>query len=93
MLENCRKAKVAGRCNSVTSALMSVKSGVGIAPLPIPLGLADGDLRLLFKLANVSMSHFLLTHPDLRRMPRIKAFFDYMTAENAAVRRALTGAK
>jgi DNA-binding transcriptional LysR family regulator len=93
MLENCRTAKVVGRCNSVTSALIAVKSGVGIAPLPIQVGSEDGDLQLLLKLATVSMSHFLLTHPDLRRMPRIMAFFDYMTAQNSAVRRPLTGAK
>jgi DNA-binding transcriptional LysR family regulator len=93
MSANCGKAKVAGHCDSVTSALMSVKSGVGIAPLPIPLGSADADLRLLLTLPNITMSHFLLTHPDLRRMPRIKAFFDFMATETTAVRHALTGAK
>ncbi len=90
---NRRKAKVTGRCNSVTSALMSVRSGVGIAPLPIPLGAADADLRLLLTLPNITISHYLLTHPDLRRMPRIEAFFEFMAEENAAVRRALTGTK
>ena len=93
MSANCGKAKVAGRCNSVTSALMTVRSGVGIAPLPIPTGSADADLRLLLTLPNITMSHFLLTHPDLRRMPRIKAFFDFMAAEIISVRHALTGTK
>lgn len=33
----------------------------------------------------------LLTHPDLRRTPRVSAFFDFITEEIEALRPILTG--
>jgi DNA-binding transcriptional LysR family regulator len=87
----CKGAKIVGRSSSVTGMLMSVKSGVGIAPLPLPLGRSDADLELLLMIPEVSTGIYLLTHPDLRSMPRIIAFFDFMKAEHQTVRRALIG--
>lgn len=89
--EVCKKAKIAGRSNSVSGVLMSAKSGVGIAPLPIPLGTIDADLELQLKLPKITTGIYLLAHPDLRQMPRINAFFDFINTELDAVRGALVG--
>lgn len=87
----CSKAKVAGRSNSLSGMLMSVRSGVGIAPLPLPLGASDADLQLLVKIPKVSTGVYLLVHPDLRQTPRIEAFFEFINTERETVRRALSG--
>jgi DNA-binding transcriptional LysR family regulator len=87
----CKAAKIAGRSNSLSGMLMSVKSGVGIAPLPLPLGSSDADLELLIEIPKITTGVYLLAHPDLRQMPRINAFFEFMNSERETVRRALSG--
>jgi len=87
----CESAKIAGRSNSLSGMLMSVKSGVGIAPLPIPVAMLDADLDLLLRIPKAVTSIYLLAHPDLRQMPRVSAFFDFMNAEIDRVRKALSG--
>jgi hypothetical protein len=39
----------------------------------------------------LARSWFLLTHPDLRRTPRIAAFVDHVLEDIPALRRALIG--
>jgi hypothetical protein len=41
--------------------------------------------------AKLSRSWRLLTHPDLRRTPRVAAFFDFIVAEREALKSILTG--
>ncbi|HZP75292.1 MAG TPA: LysR family transcriptional regulator [Pseudolabrys sp.] len=88
------RAKVAARSNSVPGLMMTVKSGVGIAPLPLPL--ADRETELVCMLGPVPGLYsqiYLLTHPDLRQTPRIRAFFDFIIAELDRVRPLLTAGK
>jgi DNA-binding transcriptional LysR family regulator len=72
---------------------MTVKSGAGLAPLPVPLAVRETDLvSLLGPLPGLYSPIYLLTHPDLRHMPRIRAFFDFIIAEIDSVRAVLTAA-
>jgi DNA-binding transcriptional LysR family regulator len=85
-------ATVAGRSNSVPGLLLTVRSGLGLAPLPVPLAARDPDLvRVLGPLPGLFSPIYLLTHPDLRHSPRVSAFFDYIIAELEAVRPLLIG--
>jgi DNA-binding transcriptional LysR family regulator len=85
-------AEVAARNNSVLGLVYAVKSGIGLAPLPTALGDAEGDLvRVLGPIPELARSWRLLTHPDLRRTPRVSAFFDFITGELDALRPILTG--
>lgn len=85
------KATIAARSNTVPGLMMTVKSGVGIAPLPIPLAEREPELvRVLGPLPGLLSHIYLLTHPDLRQTPRIRAFFDFIIAELDSVRRVLT---
>jgi DNA-binding transcriptional LysR family regulator len=85
-------AKITARNNSVLGLLYAVKSGVGIAPLPTALGEAESDLvRVLGPIPELARSWRLLTHPGLRRTPRIIAFFDFIAEEIEALRPILTG--
>jgi DNA-binding transcriptional LysR family regulator len=85
-------AIVTARSNSVLGLVALVKSGVGVGPLPTALGDAEADLvRVMGPIPELTRSWRLLTHPDLRRAPRIAAFFDFVVEEREALKAILTG--
>jgi DNA-binding transcriptional LysR family regulator len=84
-------ARVVARSNTVPGLLMTVKSGAGLAPLPVPLGMREADLvSVLGPVPGLYSPIYLLTHPDLRQMPRIRTFFDFIIAEIDSVGPVLT---
>lgn len=86
------EAEVVARINSVLGLVSAAKSGIGLAPLPTALGDAEPDLeRVLGPVPELTRSWRLLTHPDIRRTPRVSAFFDFINDEIAALRPILTG--
>jgi DNA-binding transcriptional LysR family regulator len=75
-------AAVTARCNQIIAMLLSVKSGVGIGPLPVHIGDMEDDLvRVLDPVPESKSSTYLLVHPDLRNVPRVRALFDFMVSE------------
>jgi len=85
-------AKIAARNNSVLGLMYAVKSGVGIGALPTPIADSEPDLvRVLGPIPELARSWRLLTHPDLRRAPRIAAFFDFIIGQREALKSILTG--
>lgn len=85
-------AKMPVRTNSVLGLVSAVKSGAGLGPLPTALGDAEPDLiRVLGPVPELTRSWRLLTHPDIRRVPRIAAFFDFIVEEREALKSILTG--
>ena len=84
-------AKVAVQISSVLGLVEAVKSGIGIAPLPTFIADDEKDLvRVLGPIPELARSWRLLTRPDIRRTPRISAFFDFMVAERVALKRILS---
>ncbi len=80
-------AHVAARANSIGALLPSVKSGAGIALMPVIVGENEKDLvRLLDLGPDMSTPFYLLTHRDLRRTPRIRAFFGFIVEHLDEVR-------
>lgn len=85
-------AAIAARNNSVLGLMYAVKSGVGIGPLPTAIADNEADLvRVLGPIPELARSWRLLAHPDLRRTPRIAAFFDFIVKERDALKSILTG--
>jgi DNA-binding transcriptional LysR family regulator len=85
-------APMAARSTSVLGLIYSVKAGIGIAPLPLSLGDAEPDLvRVLGPIAELSRSWRLLTTRELRRTPRVSAFFEFIVEEIEALRPVITG--
>lgn len=75
------QARVALRSNSLLSLYAAVNQDMGIAPLPFFLGdPARGLRRVLEPPPAFASELWLLTHPDLRRTARVRAFVEYLSA-------------
>ncbi len=86
------KATIAARNNSVLGVLLAVKSGIGLAPLPTTIADGEADLvQVLAPVPELARGWYLLTHPDLRHTPRIRAFFDFVVEKLDVVRPILMG--
>jgi DNA-binding transcriptional LysR family regulator len=85
-------AVLVARSNSVLGLIYSAKAGVGVAPLPMPLGDAEPDLvRVIEPVAELNRIWRMLTTPELRHTPRVSAFFDFIVGEIDTLRPILTG--
>jgi DNA-binding transcriptional LysR family regulator len=80
------------RCNSWMSQLAAVRGGLGLAALPCFL--ADplpGLVRVLPPEPAMASELWLLTHPDLRRTARVRAFMDALARSLRRERPLLEG--
>ncbi len=85
-------ATIAAQSNSVLGLVSSVKSGVGIGPLPTALGDAEETLvKVLGPIPELTRSWRMLTHPDLRHTPRVAAFFDFVMEQRSLLKSVFTG--
>lgn len=84
-------ARVVATSGSVLGTVASAKANLGLAALPMALGDAEPDLlRVLGPVAELTRSWRILTTRELRRTPRVSAFFDFMAAEVALLRPILS---
>ena len=85
-------AKITARNNSVLGMVYAVKSGIGIGPLPTAIADSEAGLvRVLGPIPELARSWRILTHPDLRRTPRVATFFDFVAEERELLKSILTG--
>lgn len=85
-------ARVVNRSSSMLGTLSAVKAGVGIAPLPTTLGDAEEILvQVLPPVPELTRNWFLLSHPYLRKTPRVAAFVDHVLSDIPALKSALIG--
>lgn len=92
LAERAPDGAVALRCNSWLTQLAAARAGIGLAALPCFLGDAWPDLvRVLPPDPAAASELWLLTHPDLRRTARVRAFMDRIAAALRAERPRLEG--
>lgn len=85
-------ARRAASVDSVLGLVSSAKAGVGLAPMPTALGDAEPDLvQVLGPIPELTRIWRILTTRQLRRTPRVSAFFDFMVSEIETLRGILTG--
>lgn len=85
-------ARIVARNNSVLGLVYAVKAGIGVAPLPTAVGDNEpGLVRVLGPIPELARIWRLLAHPDVRRTPRVSAFFDFIDGEIEALKPILTG--
>jgi DNA-binding transcriptional LysR family regulator len=86
------QATVAAQSNSMLGVLAAVKTGVGLAPLPMLLGGTEDDLEpMLAPIPELHSKIYLVMHADLRRNVRVRAFCDFVSKEIARFLPLLTG--
>jgi DNA-binding transcriptional LysR family regulator len=82
------------RLNAVTALREAVLAGIGIAPLLCFEADSDPRLKRLGGLEpDLRADLWLLTHPDLHRAARVRAFMDHMTAAILPLRPAFEGSR
>jgi DNA-binding transcriptional LysR family regulator len=85
--------RIALRSSAVLGLTEAVEHGIGIGPLPCFI--ADqrpGLVRLLPPDPDFSTGLWILTHPDIRHAPRVRAFMDFVGSELAKRKGQLEGA-
>ena len=80
------------RCNSWLAQLAAARAGLGLAALPCFLADPEPALRRVLPPEPALASElWLLTHPDLRRTARVRAFMDHLAASLRKERNRLAG--
>lgn len=83
---------VVARTNSILGLVQSVRSGLGVGPLPTAIADEQTDLvQVLGPISELSRSWRILTPSDLRHTHRISAFFEFIAEERDALKSILTG--
>lgn len=90
--ENVPPERVGYKINSVLGLAEAVESGIGIGHIPCFIGDVRPSLvRLGPPDDDYAADLWLLTHPDLRHSPRVRAFLDFIAGEIAPHRRFIEG--
>ncbi len=89
---NIAPGRVVAKANSAHCMLKFALQGFGATLLPCFLGDRSPELaRLGYLLPELDMGLWMLTHSDLRRSARVRAFMDFAGAELTKQRRAIEG--
>lgn len=77
--QNIPEHRIPFRVNSFLAMAGAARAGIGVAALPCYVGDASGDLRRLRgPFTDLATQLWMLTHPDLRQVPRVRAFLDFL---------------
>lgn len=86
------EADVVARSSSLTNLISAVRAGLGVTVLPCFLADSDPDLvRCMGPIDGVRSDVWLLTREDLRDVPRVRAFLDFLAAYIVGMRHLLAG--
>ena len=92
MEANVGPGRIAARANSAHCMLELALEGIGAALLPCFLGDRNPNLiRVGYLLPELDAGLWTLTHADLRRAARVRAFMDFAAAELTKRRREIEG--
>ncbi len=75
------RATIVSTHTSTLGLISGIKSGMGLGAIPRTLGEKEPDLVCVIEhIPELRKDWRILAHPDLRSMPRIAAFFDFIVA-------------
>ena len=91
MVSHAPNAEVHCRSSSLTNLAYAIRSGLGVAPLPCLVADHDPELvRCLGPVPDLPSSCWVVTRPDVKDTPRIRAFIDFLTPHFQTTCRQLT---
>ena len=86
------QSRVILRVNNVSSMAAAIQGGIGIGMLPCFVGDQMPDLeRLSAPIPQTRSELWILTHPDLRRSVRMRAFLDFVGTELSRNKKLIEG--
>jgi DNA-binding transcriptional LysR family regulator len=84
--------RIALKTSAVLGIAEAIEAGIGIGPLPCFIGdQRPGLKRLMAPNPDFSTALWLLTHPDIRQSPRIRASLDHLATEIGRHRKLIEG--
>jgi DNA-binding transcriptional LysR family regulator len=86
------RAKVRSVCNGIVNTVAAIKAGYGVGPLPkIAVFGAETELVECFAVPEFDSGFYLATRADMKEVPRIKAFGEFLVARMAGAKPILEG--
>lgn len=86
------KERIVYRSDSLLALRAAARAGIGVAALPCYLGDVDAGLqRVQPPLEEMEVSLWLLTHPDLARVARVRTVLDALAAQLGERRELIEG--
>ena len=90
--DRIRPGAIAFRCNDFRDRLSAVKEGIGAGLLPCFLGDAElGLVRVVDPPGDLRSELWVMSHPDLRRSPRISMLTQFLARELRPLRELIAG--
>jgi len=91
-----REAKAAGAVvrsasSSIINIAAAIRSGLGVGPIPCMLGGLDRELVLCFLFDEADYDLTLITREEMRNLPHVKAFNDFIASRTSALRHIIEG--
>ena len=77
--------------SSILNIAGAIKSGLGCGPLPCVLGELDPDLVLCFTFDEADYALLLMTREEMRNLPHVRAFNDFIASRTSALRHMIEG--
>lgn len=85
-------ARVRSAGNTIANAMAAIRAGQGVGPLPRAVKAFEGaDLIECFALPRFELGYYLLTRTDVRDLPHMKAFTQFIVSHAPALKRLLEG--
>jgi DNA-binding transcriptional LysR family regulator len=89
---NVPNDRIVYRANSLLAVRAAARAGMGIAALPCYVGDPDPGLqRVHAPLPDMEVALWLVTHPDLRRVARVRMVLDFLARQLAKQRALIEG--
>ena len=89
---NVAESRIACSFDTVAGLVSGVEAGIGIGLLPCFAGDCHaGLIRLMPPIPSLTTDLWLLTHADLRQVPRIRVLLDFLAERLTALRSVVEG--
>lgn len=77
--------------SSILNIAGAIKGGLGCGPLPCVLGELDPELERCFLFDEGDFALLLMTREEMRNLPHVRAFNDFIASRTAALRHMIEG--
>jgi DNA-binding transcriptional LysR family regulator len=77
--------------SSILNIAGAIRSGLGVGGIPCMLGELDPELQLCFLFDEADYDLLLITREEMRNLPHVRAFNDFIASRTSALRHMIEG--